>query len=241
MSPRRLPLFLIVALCLVPGSSGGHSGQPSCRLNRGNVAADIISSSFVARTASPSPSLLRLTPWRYRLKSVVETSDPRGPEPVALGRAPVLVPDHLILPVARSPRIARSRALVPLAVEAVDRPRSRSHLGRDIGVRALTGPPSDDPPAASPVAPALIGVSRRRTRVPVGRSRCSGGPAPPARRKRELPDPPSPRIALPRPRSRVRYPARSPGRLRRRTAPGCRRTIAGSFMVDPAYFHYSFR
>ena len=114
MTPRRLPLFLIVALCLSAGSSGDQSGPRSCRVNCGKVAADLISTPLVARTASPSPSLLRLTPWRYRLKSVVETSDPRSPEPVALGRAPVLEPDHLILPVARSPRIARSRALVPL-------------------------------------------------------------------------------------------------------------------------------
>lgn len=114
MSPRRLTLILIAALCLFPDLGGGGPDQPSSRWNQANVVAGVIPRSLVVRTTSPMRSLLRLTPWRYRIKSVFESSDPRGSEPLALGRALVLVPHPITPLVAASPRAARLRTLVPL-------------------------------------------------------------------------------------------------------------------------------
>jgi hypothetical protein len=68
--------------------------------------------SFGSPTSSSLDSLPRRSPWRHRIKTVLEDTDARGLQPVDLG--PSVMPETQSLSALSKPGVARSRALIPL-------------------------------------------------------------------------------------------------------------------------------
>jgi hypothetical protein len=105
--------FLLVAMLgLAPSPREDGTARPIAGRDRG-LALVILSPPAVGSPTSTSfASFRRLSPWRHRLKSVLEDTDARGHQPVALGL--VVMPDPADISVVYAPRAARSRVLIPL-------------------------------------------------------------------------------------------------------------------------------
>jgi hypothetical protein len=109
---RRLSLLLLLAACSVlPGLGAPHPSR-----SRGGSCC--IQRTAVERLFLPVPSSIRahsispFSPWRYRLKSVLQETDSRITQESDLG--PMPLPDRFYSSMARTPRLDQSRPTIPL-------------------------------------------------------------------------------------------------------------------------------
>jgi hypothetical protein len=109
----RFSLLLTAFLCFAPWLPS-HQAEPApTRSISIEAAANILPPATAAETFSSASTITPFSPWRYRLKSVLqEDSDPRIAQESDLG--PVPMPDHFFTLVAHRSESGRSRPLVAL-------------------------------------------------------------------------------------------------------------------------------
>ena len=109
---RALPFLLVAMLGLGASPRVAGAARPASPSVYRKVVVDRAFSSYRSPASSPLATLSRLSPWRYRLKSLLEDTDPRGLQPADIGPAVMTEPGDISVGSTR--RVACSRTLVPL-------------------------------------------------------------------------------------------------------------------------------